>query len=145
MIRAVLDVNVLASALVSPSSTPAVVLDAAFRRRFLLVTSETMLDRLNETITKSYFQGRRSDARLRASAEVIRRRAELVEPASDVRGVADDLEDDLVLATAVAGNASHLVAGDRGLLGRDGYRGLTLLTPAAFRLVLAQPETPARR
>lgn len=49
-----------------------------------------------------------------------------------------------MLATAVAGNASHLVTGDRGLLERDGYRGLVLLTPAAFHLVLEQPETIAR-
>jgi len=104
-----------------------------------------MLDRLNETITEAYFQGRRSDARLRASAEVIRRRSEIVEPAPDVRGVADDLEDDLVLATAVAGNASHLVTGDRGLLERNGYRELVLLTPSAFRLVLEQPETSDAR
>ena len=145
MIRAVLDVNVLASAFPRLGGTPAAVVLAALRGDFVIVVSDTMLDRLVDTWQKPYVRSRFSDANVVEALERIRVRAEFVVPAADVRGVADDLEDDLVLATAVAGNATYLVTGDRGLLERDGYRGLTLATPAAFRLVLEQPETAVRR
>ena len=109
---------------------------------FDLVVSDTMLDRLTQTLDKPYFIARHTASQRKDIFRRLRTRGILVEPAPDVRGVADDLEDDLVLATAIAGNASHLVTGDRGLLERAGYRGLTLLTPADFRLVLDAERTP---
>lgn len=141
MIRVVLDVNVLASALVSPTGPPATVLDAWRHERYMLVLSDTMLDRLADILSKPYFRARRSLEERRGDVAALRALAEVVVPAPDVRGVAEDVVDDLVLATAVAGRASHLITGDRGLLECNGYRGLTLLTPAAFRVILESPET----
>lgn len=140
MIRAVLDVNVIVSAFPAPNGTPGRLVAAWLDGRFTLVASETMLDRLAIAWRKPYFVSRVDDQLRDDAFDVLGARAEFVTPAPDVRGVADDLEDDLVLATAVAGNASHLVTGDRGLLACNGYRGLTLLTPAAFRLVLDDPD-----
>ena len=145
MIRVVLDVNVLVSATPSPTGTPGYLVEAWLQKQYTLVVSETMLDRLAVAWQKPYFLSRMSEQQRRRAFELLRDRATLVEPAPDVRGVADDLEDDLVLATAVAGNASHLVTGDCGLLERDGYRGLILLTPAAFRLVLESPAAGESR
>ena len=119
------------------TGTPGLLVGAWLREHYTLVVSETMLDRLAVAWQKPYFRSRLSDQRREQAFNDLREFAEFVEPAADVRGVADDLEDDLVLATAVTG--------DRGLLERDGYRGLILMTPAAFRLVLVQPETAARR
>lgn len=141
MIRAVLDVNVLASAFPQPKGPSGVIVQAGIRGDFVVVVSETMLERLAVAWRKPYFLARLSDQERRRALQLLRNRAELVNPTPDVRGVADDLEDDLVLATAVAGRASYLITGDRGLLDRDGYRGLTLLTPAAFRLVLERTDT----
>ena len=51
---------------------------------------------------------------------------------ADVRGAATTPADDLILATAVAGGASHLVTGDRQLLNLGEYRGVRIVGPRAF-------------
>lgn len=145
MIRAVLDVNVLVSAFPAPEGTPAMLLDAWGRGQFVMVISETMLGSLSRAWRKPYFRARYTEGEGRQALALLHSYADVVEPAPDIRGVADDLEDDLVLATAVAGNVSHLVTGDRRLLERDGYRGLILMTPADVRLVLEGPEPAESR
>ncbi len=49
-----------------------------------------------------------------------------------MRGVAEDLEDDLVLATIVAGRADFLVTGDRLLREIGEYGGVRIVTPREF-------------
>lgn len=46
--------------------------------------------------------------------------------------MAPDLEDDLVLGTAVAAHADFLVTGDKGLLAIGGYRGVRIVTAEQF-------------
>ena len=41
-------------------------------------------------------------------------------------------EDDLILATAVAGNAAYLVTGDRKLREVGSFHGVTMLSPRDF-------------
>lgn len=64
----------------------------------------------------------------------------VVKPAMDVRGVADDEDDDLVLATAVAGRADYLVTGDKGLLALRKFRGVAIITPRTFLDLLLQED-----
>ncbi len=47
-------------------------------------------------------------------------------------GVTAHAEDDLVLATAISGNAEFLVTGDMALRAVETYRGVTILTPREF-------------
>ena len=51
---------------------------------------------------------------------------------ADVRGVATTPADDLILATAVAGAASHLVTGDRQPRNLGEYEGVRIVGPRAF-------------
>lgn len=52
-------------------------------------------------------------------------------PLSVPRVVADDADDDHVLACAVAARADLIVSGDKHLLGLgDNYQGIAILTPA---------------
>lgn len=53
-------------------------------------------------------------------------------PDPSVRGIAPDLEDDLVLGTAVAANADYLVTGDNGLLDLVEYPGVRIVTATQF-------------
>ncbi|MBA2469732.1 MAG: hypothetical protein H0V37_10035, partial [Chloroflexia bacterium] len=50
--------------------------------------------------------------------------ADTVLPVGDVHGVAEDDEDDLVLATAVAAQADYLVTGDKYLPRIGEFRGI---------------------
>jgi len=139
VIRAVLDVNVLVSSIPSPQGTPAAIVRSALLREFQAVVSELMLESLLDVWGRPYFRSRLSDEAISDALTNFRSKALVVVPVDDVHGVADDAEDDLVIATAIAGEATYLVTGDRGLLRQDGYRGLVFITPADFRLVLDAP------
>ena len=59
-------------------------------------------------------------------------------PITTIHGVADDDEDDVILATAIAGQAAYLVTGDRGLQRLGSCQGVTILSPRAFLDLLEQ-------
>ena len=50
--------------------------------------------------------------------------------------ISDDPSDDRFLEAAVAGGCQYLVSGDPHLLRVGEYRGVTILTPAAFASVV---------
>lgn len=56
---------------------------------------------------------------------------ELVVPADSGPVVLADPDDDIVLATAVAGDADAIGSGDAHLLGIGEFRGMPIVTPAA--------------
>lgn len=58
MIRAVLDVNVLVSALISPSGTPARLLEAWRQGQFTVLTSQDILAEFERVIVRSHLYGR---------------------------------------------------------------------------------------
>lgn len=50
----------------------------------------------------------------------------------EIAKVCRDPDDDMVLATALAGRADVIVSGDADLLDLHPFRGIPVLTPAAF-------------
>ena len=68
---------------------------------------------------------------------LLRAEATLVVPASTVRGIGEDEEDDLVLATAIAGDAGFLVTGDKYLQALGRYQNVVILSPRQFLTSLA--------
>jgi predicted nucleic acid-binding protein len=54
------------------------------------------------------------------------------DPDPSVRGVAADLEDDLVLGTAIAANADFLVTGDKAMLALEEHQGVRIVTAERF-------------
>ena len=70
---------------------------------------------------------------------LLRAAATVVVPVATVQGIAADAEDDLVLATAVAGDARFLVTADKHLQGLSTYQGIEILSPRQF-LDLLGPE-----
>lgn len=138
MIRAVLDVNVLVSGFPAPGGTPAALIERWLRREFELVISEHILGGVVRAWANPYYQTRYHHNEVQRALALLRSRADLVIPVTTVHGVADDEEDDLVLATGVAEQVSHLVTGDQGLLRLGTYAGFTILTPRGFLTLLEQ-------
>jgi predicted nucleic acid-binding protein len=58
--------------------------------------------------------------------------ATIVEITAPVPDAVSDPADNLVLATALSARVPYLVSGDRELQRLDEYRGLIVLSPAAF-------------
>ncbi|MBM4041353.1 MAG: putative toxin-antitoxin system toxin component, PIN family [Planctomycetes bacterium] len=68
----------------------------------------------------------------RAWRDLILARTLAVAPEEEIRGVCRDPADDKFLSAAAAGAVDAIVSGDRDLLCLGSFRGIPILTPAAF-------------
>jgi putative PIN family toxin of toxin-antitoxin system len=132
VIRATLDVNVLVSGFPAVTGAPSELLARWSNLEYELVISEHILDELAAVWGRPYWRARYSVDRVRATMRRLRTQAVIVEPDATVRGIANDEEDDLVLATAVAGDVDFLVTGDRQLQALGRFRHVTILSPRQF-------------
>ena len=140
MIRATLDVNVLASGFPAPAGTPAALIDYWTDLAYELVISEHILEGLTRTWQKPYYQSRFTPEQVRQSLTLLRTEATLVIPVTTVQGIGEDLEDDLVLATAIAGDVGILVTGDKHLQRIERFQGATILSPRQFLDILTEQD-----
>lgn len=101
MIRAVLDVNVLVSGFPSEYGIPAELIDRWTDLAYELVVSEHILEGLIRTWRKPYYRSRFSSERVQEALTLLRTEAGFVVPVGTMRGVAEDEEDDLVMATGL--------------------------------------------
>lgn len=138
MILAVLDVNVLVSGFPARGGTPAEVIECWTEAGFELVLSEHILGGVARAWRKRYYLARYTEDEARGTIDLLRSDANIVIPVATVHGVGDDEEDDQVLATAVAGRASYLETGDKGLQRLRVYEGIMILFPREFLDVLRQ-------
>ena len=132
MIRATLDVNVLASAFVGRQSAPALIIQRWTGGQFALILSEHVLHGLDRAWQKPYFQTRYATNQVQQTLALLRADAIMVAPTDSVRGVGEDEEDDRVLATAIAGDATYLVTGDHHLQSLGSFLSVTILSPRQF-------------
>lgn len=140
MIRAALDANILISGTIVTVGISGQLVDAARARHFVLVTSRPIIDEAIRNLSRDRIRRRYNItpdeiARLRVLLE---EEAVLTPLTVQVHGVATHPEDDLILATALSGQANYLVTGDRQLLNLGTYQGVAILSPRAFLVLLAQ-------
>ena len=126
--RVVADTNVLISALMF-GGLPGRFLDLALGRRFTLLTSNALLDELDEKLRGKFAVSESDALAIRAKLEG---NARLSDPDFQLNAVADDPDDNRVLECAVTGNADSIVSGDRHLLRIGGYEGTAIVTVRQF-------------
>lgn len=142
MIVAVLDPNILTSALLSPKGAPAEIIRRWQAAEFSLITSPPLIDALRRRLTAP--QVRQSlawtDEEIDNFLQTFRTIAPVVEaqPWGPARSLAPD--DERVLECAVAGGAAYVVSGQAALLDLIDYSGIKILNPVGFLAVL-QIET----
>lgn len=135
--RVVLDANVLASAFLSHAA-PGKIITVLSRGAFELFLSRHILNSLDVAWSKPYFRKRITRVKMRESADWLIEVAETVKPATGIHGVAEDEEDDLVLATAVAAEADFLVTGDKYLLRIGEFHDIRIVSPRDFLEILLE-------
>ena len=126
--RVVADTNVLISALMF-GGLPGRFLDLALGRRFTLLTSNALLDELDEKLRGKFAVSESDALAIRAK---LKGNARLSDPDFQLNAVADDPDDNRVLECAVTGNADSIVSGDRHLLRIGGYEGTAIVTVRQF-------------
>jgi putative PIN family toxin of toxin-antitoxin system len=108
------------------------VIDAAASGKALIIASVPLLDELQGVLSRRKFSGQL--AKLNASAADLfdgyAALVRLVAPSAIGAVILADPDDDIVLATAVAGDAEAIVSGDAHLVGIGEFRGIPIVTPA---------------
>ncbi len=132
MIRATLDVNVLASGFQDTLGVPAMLVESWIRGAYELVISDHILDGLSRTLRKPYFRRQMTPNQVDRVFALLRTRALVVAPSVTVHGIGEDEEDDLVLSTALTGAVRFLVTGDKYLQQIGAYQDIIILSPREF-------------
>ena len=129
--RLVLDTIVLVSALVW-GGVPYRLIEAAAAGDIELVTSPALLAELRDVLGRAHLASRLA-AQRSAVEQTIGFYGELaisVSPLSTPRVVPGDVDDDQVIAAAVAGSAELVVSGDRHLLSMSSHQGIGIANAA---------------
>lgn len=128
--RVVLDTNVLVSAALRPGSTPGRCLRVTVGTGTPLLSQETA-EELAEVLLRDKFDRYASVQSREAFLRSFIEEADVVEVTEGIRACRDP-KDDKFLEVAVSGRADYLVSGDQDLLVLHPFRGVQILTPAAF-------------
>ena len=125
--RLLLDTNVLVAALVARGTCSDLLQHCV--RQHVVISSQPLLNELRDVLERKFRQ-RAIDLRgaLRLFAEAFT----LVVPEALEPPTCRDANDDIVLATALAGECAAIITGDDDLLVLDPFRGIRVLTPSAF-------------
>jgi putative PIN family toxin of toxin-antitoxin system len=128
--RVVIDTNVLISGLLLATSTPAQAVDKAVTNAQLVATMETLrelIEKLHSPKFDRYVRNERRDALLERVTSLV----EIIDVLQTIRASRDP-KDDKFLEAAVNGRADVIVTGDTDLLDLNPFRGIAIVTPAAY-------------
>jgi putative PIN family toxin of toxin-antitoxin system len=117
LVVAVIDTNVLVSAFINPRGYPAQVVEAAQLGSFNLITSQPLCDELQKVLARPRVlrasKSTKSDAEQFAQFSI--ELSESVGVTGNLR-LCRDKDDDIVLETALVGNATHVVSRDEDIV-----------------------------
>ena len=145
MIRAVVDINVLVSALIGPLGFSSRVVDAWLGGRFRLVTAEGIIAELGQKLKMPRISKwlKEPEQNRQKINELLMTEAQIILiPLSEDRRVTGDPEDDYVLATTRLSNADYLITGDKKLLGLLEYASAKIVSPREFVAILESSAEP---
>lgn len=104
---------------------------------YILVVSEHILQELERTLNEDrYFAARTMPSQVAPNIALLRSVGFVTSLIVPVAGVATHTEDDLVLSTALSGNASILCTRDKQLLRLRSYQSVSILSPGELLALL---------
>ncbi|WP_420641292.1 putative toxin-antitoxin system toxin component, PIN family [Candidatus Leptofilum sp.] len=136
--RIVLDANIYISALITSRGNPTTIIQKWLIGEFDVLLSQPIVDEVlrvtaYERLQKKYRKIRENRLEF---VELISEQGIWTEPLEKLAIVTADESDNRYLECAVAGGAAYIVSGDNHLLNIGSYRGINILTPAAFLALL---------
>ena len=113
MLRAVLDTNVLVSAIISDGKSREL-LRRGIANQFSIITSDLILRELVQVLSRPKFKT--SEDEINRIILALIASAEVVGVKSKLEAVKEDAKDNMIIETAYDGNADVIVSGDSHLL-----------------------------
>ena len=137
MIKAVLDTNVLVSALLSGDGVPNKILRLAGPTYQLFICQEIM-EEAREVLLRPRIQKRISlnKDKVNAFLSTIQKVAKVMEDLPSLQVIDDDPDDNVILACALKANADYLVSGDIHLKQLGRYEGVPIVSPSEFLAII---------
>lgn len=140
-LRLVLDTNVILSGFMSPHGPPATLLDAVRQGRSQLVTSPAQLAEIEDVMRRPKLQRFLRPGAADDFADLLHAAAELITGPLPTLTDSPDPDDNLILATAVAGRATLIVSGDKKhMLTLGSVRGIFIVTAAEAVTKIGRPR-----
>lgn len=138
-LRVVFDTNVIVSAALTPGGTAGRCLAAMVARGRILLSESTVRELADVLLRDKFDRYASRESREAFFLSFVDEKVEMVDPTKSIKACRDP-KDDKFLEIAVSGKADYLVTGDEDLLVLNPFRGIPILTPAAF---LAEKQTDA--
>ena len=136
--QVVLDANVYVSALISDKGNPSRIINRWLAGEFDILVSPPIINEILRVT--GYRRIQNKYARVRENrlefVELISEQGFWIEPDRALSIVPADESDNRYFECAVAGGAQYIVSGDAHLLEIGEYRGIVIVTPAAFITLL---------
>jgi putative PIN family toxin of toxin-antitoxin system len=126
-VNLLLDTNVLVAALVARGVCSDLLEHCVCHH--VVISSQPLLNELRDVLTRKF---RQRDGDVRSALRLFAETFTLVAADALEPPVCRDRDDDVVLATALAGKCAAIVTGDQDLLILDPFRGVRVLAPSAF-------------
>lgn len=134
MLRAVLDTNVLLSALIG-TGKPRELWRVAVERKFVVIISKELFAEFLSVVEREKFRTVRKGTVGRFVSQLIRISTMAVIKSS-YKVVLEDPDDDMVINTAYSGNADYIVTGDSHLLEMGKFRNIKIISIGSFLKLL---------
>ena len=133
MMKVVIDTNVWLSALLW-GGQPNLIIQLIEQKQIQAISSENILTELTDILQKPKLQKRLDRLRITAEEIVIiaKRLMTLVVIEEVIIPELRDPKDQMVLATAISGNAKIVISGDKDLLVLHPYGNISILLPQEF-------------
>jgi len=132
-VRAVLDTNVIVSALLKDGGREALLVDLAQSGSFKLVVSEALLEEYEEVLRRPGFGF--NPTQITGSLRAIRDSATVVHPQKRLH-VTRDPDDNKVLECALEAGAEYVVTGNTRDFPKE-FQGTRIIPPRQFLIILA--------
>jgi uncharacterized protein len=139
MPKAVLDSNIIVSALIVPHGKPAQIILLAKEGKFQCTLSEEIIQEVRNVLQRKHIQKKYhpSENAIEDFIKIIRANSTFHTIQQVENIIPNDPPDNIVLACAVESRADYLVSGNLHFINLKDYRNVKMVTPAQFLEVLA--------
>jgi uncharacterized protein len=125
MPRVVLDTNVLVSAIISDGKSREL-LKKGITKQYSILISDLILKELIVVLKRPKFKT--SEDEVQKTILAVTRTAEIVHAKTKIKAVKEDPKDDMIIETAIDGDADLIVTGDSHILALRTFRGIKVLS-----------------